>query len=73
MKKLLIPAVVFAAIVIFGYGGHNTLFSAAPTSAAAANDSVFASAFEKRARNIQVEGQGTVAKILPDEARARPY
>jgi uncharacterized protein DUF3465 len=42
-------------------------FSGAPTSAAAANDSVFASAFEKHASNIQVEGQGTVAKILPDD------
>ena len=67
MKKLLLPVIVFAAIVIFGYGRHHTLFSGAPTSAAAAGDSVFASAFEKHASNIQVEGQGTVAKILPDD------
>jgi len=67
MKKLLLPVIVFAAIVIFGYGRHNTLFSAAPTSATAANDSVFASALEKHASNIQVEGQGIVVKILPDD------
>jgi hypothetical protein len=67
MKKLLLPAIVFAAIALFGYGRHHSPFSNAPTSAAATNDSVFARAFEKHASNIQVEGQGTVAKILPDD------
>ena len=67
MKKLLLPAIVFAAIALFGYGRDHSPFSGAPTSAAAANDSVFASAFERHASNIQVEGQGTVAKILPDD------
>jgi Protein of unknown function (DUF3465) len=69
MKKLLLPVIVFAAIAIFGYGRDYTFFSGAPTSAAAANDndSVFASAFEKHASNIQVEGRGTVVKILPDD------
>jgi hypothetical protein len=69
MKKLLLPAIVFAAIAIFGYGQHHTLFSGAPASAAAANDndSVFASAFEKHTGKVQVEGRGTVVKILPDD------
>ena len=67
MKKLLLPAIVFAAIALFGYSRHHSPFSGAPTSAAAANDSVLASVFEKHASNIQVEGQGTVAMILPDD------
>lgn len=67
MKKLLLPAIVFAAIALFGYVRHHSPFSDASTSAAAASDSVFASAFENHASNIQVEGQGTVAKILPDD------
>ena len=67
MKKLLLPAIVFAAIALFGYSRHHSPFSGAPTSAAAANDSVLASVFEKHASNIQVEGQGTVARILPDD------
>lgn len=67
MKKLLLALIVFAVIAIFGYGRDDTLFSGAATSAAAANDAVFARAFEKRISNIQVEGQGTVVRILPDD------
>jgi uncharacterized protein DUF3465 len=66
-EKLLLPAIVFVAIALFGYGRHHSPFSDASTSPAAANDSVFASAFAKHASNIRVEGQGTVAKILPDD------
>jgi uncharacterized protein DUF3465 len=66
MKKLLLPAIVFATIALFVYGRHHSPFSGAPTSAPA-NDSVFASALEKHASNIHVEGRGTVAKILPDD------
>jgi hypothetical protein len=68
MKKLLLPAIVLAAFAIFGYGRHHfPISSGATTSAAAANDSVFTGAFEKHARNIQLEGQGTVVKVLPDD------
>jgi hypothetical protein len=69
MKKLLLPAiVVVAAIAILAYGRlHPPSFSGAPTAAVAVNDSVFSDAFENHASNIQVEGQGTVAKILPDD------
>jgi hypothetical protein len=67
MKKLLLPAIVLAAIALFGYGLHYSPFSRAPTSATAANDSVFASAFNNHASNIQVEGQVSVVKILPDD------
>jgi hypothetical protein len=69
MKKLLLPVIVFAAIAIFGYGRDHTIFSGVPTSAAAAsdNDSVLANAFEKRASKIQIEGRGTVVKVLPDD------
>ncbi len=69
MKKLLLPAIVFAAIAVFGYGQHDLPFPGAPTSAAAAsdNDSVLANAFEKRASKTQVEGRGTVVKVLSDD------
>lgn len=68
MKKLLLPAIVVAAIAIFAYGRHYLPdFSGAPPPAVAVNDSVFSDAFENHASNIQVEGQGTVAKILPDD------
>lgn len=69
MKYLLLPVVVFATFAIFGYGGDHALFPFAPASAAAAddNDAVFAKAFEKRARQVQVEGRGTVVKVLPDD------
>lgn len=68
MKKLFLPAIVVAAFAIFGYGQHHFPFSSgAIASAAAANDSVFATAFEKHAGKIQVEGQGKVVKVLPDD------
>ncbi|MGI8618026.1 MAG: DUF3465 domain-containing protein [Gemmatimonadaceae bacterium] len=68
MRKLLLPAVVVAALAFFAYSRHDVPHvSAAPTANAAGNDAVFANAFDKQINNIQVEGQGTVVKILPDD------
>lgn len=37
------------------------------TEAPSRSDDVFARAFEQRARNLQVEGQGVVQKVLSDD------
>src|SRR5688572_32052119 len=75
MKKLLLPAiVVVAAIAILAYGRlHPPSFSGAPPPAVADNDSVFSDAFENHASNIQVEGQGIVDKILPDDTQGSQH
>ncbi|MDX6614827.1 MAG: hypothetical protein QOD75_4013 [Blastocatellia bacterium] len=39
----------------------------APGSASSASDETLARAFEQRARNLQVEGQGVVQKLLSDD------
>lgn len=54
MKKLLLSALVCTVIVIFGYGKDQTFLSGQVVSAEAAD-------------NRQVEGAGTVVKILPDD------
>lgn len=75
MQKRLFPVIVVAALVYFGYERLQTPEAVAPTSTStsisrstvAADDAVFARAFESRASQLAVEGRGTVAKVLPDD------
>ncbi len=68
MKKLLLTAVVVAALSLFAYARHDVASApAGPASDATRNDSVLTNAFARRISNIQVEGQGTVVRILPDD------
>ena len=68
MTKSWLAVIVVSAIALLGYGRYDPAYSDAPTSATAASDALFASAFEKRTSNIDVEGQGTVEKLLPDDS-----
>lgn len=68
MRKFLFPAVVVAALAFFAFSRADVPdISAAPAASAAANDAVFAKAFENRVSNIQVEGRGTVERLLADD------
>ena len=66
MKRLLLIIVVaFAA-----YTGYNQLrnrFSQAPAPAVAQTDSVLARAYANQISNIQVQDEGLVSRILPDD------
>ncbi len=73
MKKPILLAVLVAFIAAFAFGLYLPIFSVAPPSSAAVNDSVFSDAFESHASNIQVEGQGIVATILPDDTEGRRH
>lgn len=44
-----------------------------PTPALSAGDEVLARAFEQRARDLQVEGEGVVQKVLPDDDDGRRH
>ncbi|HEY1077113.1 MAG TPA: DUF3465 domain-containing protein [Fontimonas sp.] len=71
MKKLLAPLLIVVAAVLYGLLDGQTLQipSAPPPAAApaAVDDSALRRAIDARADDVQVEGQGTVAKILPDD------
>jgi len=68
MKKLLLTAVAVAVLALFAYARHDVAsVPAEPASVATGNDSVLTNAFDKQISNIQVEGQGTVVRILPDD------
>lgn len=50
---------------------HNILISKTPT--AGKNDRVLREAFDNRRSNVQVQGGGTVARILPDDRDGSPH
>jgi hypothetical protein len=72
MKKLLLTFVITIAAYA-GYVQHYSLLAEASAAGTAQNDSVLASAFKSRVSNIQVQGQGIVTKILPDDNDGRRH
>jgi hypothetical protein len=71
MQKRLFSLILVAALAYFGYEGLQTPALPAPassaTSSAAAEDLIFATAFENRTSQLPVQGRGTVATVLPDD------
>jgi len=70
MKRLWL----LVAIVVAGYFGLVQYRVSGPgaeiapaTRSSGDSDSILARAFENRRSNVQVEGRGTVAKLLPDD------
>jgi hypothetical protein len=66
MKKLLLVIIIAAAAYV-GYVQHRSAHPESPSAATVQDDSVLVSAFESHASNIQVQGQGLVSRILPDD------
>lgn len=70
MKKLLLPVIILVAIAaLFEHFYPDTLPTEAPPAAVVPGDSNLARAFENHSSSIQVQGQGSVMKILPDDTR----
>lgn len=68
MKKLSLAVVVLAALAFVAYTRNespNLPGSSGP--AAVTDDAVLKNAFNQRLSNIQVEGRGTVVKVLADD------
>ncbi|HEY6008469.1 MAG TPA: DUF3465 domain-containing protein [Geobacteraceae bacterium] len=70
MKKLILIAV----FILAGQTGYNHYVALSTTAGAAglsslpsSSDAEFANAYKHRTSNLQIEGQGTVVKILPDD------
>ncbi|MDP2785103.1 MAG: DUF3465 domain-containing protein [Sulfurimicrobium sp.] len=72
-KLLLIVAVVFAGYVgLTQYGGRLPndqagISKSNEATSSTGSDSVLASAFENKTSNLQIEGKGTVLKMLKDD------
>ena len=64
MKKLLL-FVVFAVVALAYLQDQDFTFSGSPTSTS--SDSVLQSAYANRRSDVQVQGEGTVTKILRDD------
>src|SRR5437879_2251467 len=66
MKKRLLVIVV-AIVAHAGYVQYYPRLSEASAAEATQSDSVLARAFTNHLSNIQVQGQGLVIKVLPDD------
>jgi hypothetical protein len=66
MKNLLLTLIIIIAAYA-GYVQHYSLLSDASAAGAAQTDSILSQAFNSHASNIQVQGEGIVAKILSDD------
>jgi hypothetical protein len=69
--KKLILSVFFALVVLMGYypypSGPDFAQAATRSALASGSDAEFARAYQHRISNLQIEGQGTVVKVLPDD------
>jgi hypothetical protein len=65
MKRIHIAAVVVCALIWVGCG--SAIQSSGQNGVAAVDDSPIGRAFKNRASNVQVEGEGVVARILADD------
>ncbi len=70
MRKILIAAVV---AVLIGLLARNASFLRTRSRAPRPDDQQIAAAFANRQSNLQVAGQGTVLRILPDDEKGRRH
>lgn len=68
LKNLLIPVAMVAAVAAFQYFDRPESSATADRTAVATSDSgSLVRAYESRAQDVWVEGQGQVVKVLPDD------
>ncbi|HXG72280.1 MAG TPA: DUF3465 domain-containing protein [Gemmatimonadaceae bacterium] len=67
MRKLWIPVVLIAAVALFTYGRRDVTYSSHAPSAESAGHDSYATAFDKQDGNTQVQGWGTITKVLSDD------
>lgn len=67
MKKLILPAIVVAALALFQLVGRESATAPATAPLARSGDSALLRAIQSRADGVQVEGEGRVVRILADD------
>ena len=73
MKKLLLILLASIACSACTAGDSPAPHEPAASSASQGGDKVLARAFENHQSNIQVEGEGTVGKVLPDDREGKRH
>lgn len=67
MKKLLI--VIAVGVLVYGYIDKNPGFMGAQTQQVSNADDLLARAYEEQRSDLQVQGRGVVAHVLPDDTQ----
>ena len=65
MKKILL--LVLAAVLIYGFLHYRGTVLPPESAIETGADAILQAAYESRQSNLQVQGQGTVVKVLPDD------
>lgn len=72
-KQLMRFLPLILSLVCAAAAGCSSAYAPQSTGSASGSDEVFARAFEQRTSNIQVEGQGVVRRVLPDDDDGRRH
>jgi hypothetical protein len=67
MKKIILISSILLAAVSFGFAQNKTVSIHNLIETSHNSDKIIEGAFKNRKSNLQVEGQGVVIKILPDD------
>ena len=67
MKKIIIICAIILAAVHFGFAQNKSILVQDPVRTSNNSDIILKNAFKNRNNNLQVEGQGVIIRILPDD------
>jgi hypothetical protein len=67
MKKLILISLILLAALYFGFAQNKSVSILNIVETIHSSDNIIESAFKNKSNNLQVEGQGVVIKILPDD------
>ena len=67
MKKIIIICAIILAAEHFGFAQNKSILVQDPVRTSNNSDIILKNAFKNRNNNLQVEGQGVIIRILPDD------
>lgn len=67
MKKLAFIAIIFAAVTFYEYGSKPAPDVDISATQTGSSDSALSQAFDQHISGIEVDGEGTVSRVLPDD------
>ena len=73
MKKLILISVILLAALYFGFAQNKSVSIHNNVETIHSSDHIIERAFKNRSNNLQVEGQGVVIKLLPDDLSDRRH
>jgi hypothetical protein len=73
MNKIIPIIVILLAALYFGFAQNNSIDIHNNVETIHSSDNIIGRAFKNRDNNLQVEGQGVVIKLLPDDLSGRRH